>query len=114
MVQTIGNMFMPSGGDNANEAFLVLHVDRFITYLISDVLFCFIWVYFRRNGDVYSFYSQQEHANFSIFQACDLKSSTVLTLSSSIQLTGEMIDELSNDRSLKQRLDENNSIQMRF
>lgn len=79
--------------DNSNEMFLLLTIDRFINYLVTDVLFCFIWLRFRHNGDVYSFYSQQEHENFSIFQTRP-RIFTASNMSTSRKLTDGFLDDL--------------------
>ena len=113
-MQQLGNLFVPSGSDNFNKTFLVLHIDRFITYLVTDVLFGVVWLRFRQTGDVYNFYSQQEHAQFSIFQSRNRILTNVNTFDSSIKLSDDMLEDFSDAHLFKQReTEKNNSIQFR-
>ena len=40
-----------------NQEFLFYHIDAFATFLLEDVLFGYIWLFFRVPEDVYLLYS---------------------------------------------------------
>lgn len=42
----------------SNECFYWLHIDRFIQFLIQDIIFGSIWLTFRDSEDMYQLYSE--------------------------------------------------------
>lgn len=64
-----------------NTEFYWMHIDRLVTFLIQDIIFGYIWLFFRFPEDVYQLYGEMckalwcffmnilEISSFSIFQS---------------------------------------------